>query len=156
MEFTKLAKHPSWNSSPNQHQRRGTFVPFSEKKNDRGIQDYVYEADKRPIESSIPLSVIKSEESAKKAEESVKSAENFTKLVVGINLGLVIAAVAFFWTVYTQTRTFYTESKEEVKKTNSELVLVTRQKISQDSVRTANLEKELEVVKAILKRNKLK
>lgn len=155
MEFTKLAKHPSWGSASDQTQRRGSFVPFSEKKNNRKVQDYVYEADKRPIESSIPQSVIKAEESAKNAEESVKSAENFTKIVMGVNLGLIIATIAFGWNVYTQTRSFYNESKDEMKKAETELVLVTKEKISLDSAKIANLEKELEMVKAVLKRNKL-
>jgi deoxycytidine triphosphate deaminase len=109
MEFTKLAKNPSWSSASHQPQRRGSFVPFSEKKNDRVVQDYVYEADRRPIESSIPLSVIKSEQSAKIAEKSVKSAENFTKIVMGVNLGLIIATVGFGWTVYKKFRRIRSE-----------------------------------------------
>jgi deoxycytidine triphosphate deaminase len=140
MEFTKLSANRAWSWGEGKSEKNWTPVVFPDKKKDRRLDDYIYEADKRPIESSIPLSVIKSEKSAKDAEQSVKSAENFVRIVVGINLAAILAVVALVWNVYIQSKSLY-------KDTRSELLIFQQERLRQDSVKFIQLEREIESLK---------
>jgi deoxycytidine triphosphate deaminase len=114
MEFTKLSNNSAWSDAAVDLKRLGEPVYFKTRGKERALEDYIYEADKRPIESSIPLSVTKSTNSA-------KAAENMVKIIMGFNFAIIIGALALVWTVYTQTSTFYNNAKNDVYKYHQEL-----------------------------------
>lgn len=163
MEFTKVAKNAFWGGDVD-HERKGEFVEFSVKKNNRDVYDYINDADKRPIESSIPLSVTKSKDAAEAAKESVKSAENFLRLIVGINLALVITAVAMVFNVHKDTRTFYQETKATLSTesnnfnndTKAQLIGLAHSRRVEDSLKITRLEQQIDSINTVLKKVKMK
>ena len=108
LEFTKVSPNKRWHTGVNSgEQRRAIPKSFNPKKKDRTLEDYLVDADKRPIQSSIPLSIGKSEQAAKKASNSVR-------IMGAFNIAIVLTALGVFATVLYQTNTFYNTAKTEV------------------------------------------
>lgn len=122
MEFTKVSTNVAWHRTREYGDRTSKFVPFNAENRDKPLAGYISDADSRPIQSSIPLSVIRSERAAKKAQQQAKA-------LAFINVALLIAVITFIWNVYSQTNTFYSTVKKDEKEYESTLVFADSLKV---------------------------
>jgi deoxycytidine triphosphate deaminase len=114
MEFTKISPNPLWHKNDSEIQN-GEIKLFNRDNREKKLADYIWEADQRPIQSSIPLSVQRSEQSAKGAQDSAKKAEDSAKVLTGINVVVIVAVLGLLYNVFFQTANFYNNTKKEVQ-----------------------------------------
>jgi len=131
MEFTKLSPNALWQrkeiaegdrEKAERPSRRGQYVPFPKRKlRRRAVDDYLREADPRPIRSSIPELVGRSqraaEQSGKRAEEAETQARRFFNVSIGAAVIILLTSAAVLvgvWTLIVDVRGDANQARDRV------------------------------------------
>ncbi len=97
MEFTKLSYHPQWDSYDKLSEDQSKLKFFNTTLIDKNVDNYLKEADGRSVQSSIPLSITRSETAARKAANKAQLA---TIISSAVNFALVITVMVFVYNVW--------------------------------------------------------
>jgi deoxycytidine triphosphate deaminase len=150
VEFTKVSPNYRWDPSRFIHHANlglhDKYKPFPKEKKDLNEWEYLYQAYKGPIRSSIPDAMVSSRRGAEVAKEQAEAAKTYSQwLTVGVVVTVVVTIMGFLQWLVPQLITINTLTAQAVK-FEAEM----REARTRDEGKTEQLSREIQTLRGEL------